>query len=287
MNRNNLLDSWARHLAEAARNGALTGKPCSISRVETIKGPRAGALEIFAGLESGRLLRALSKSDCATLRQFIPWHFAGDPQAFMSGRYVRCEAGWPSELADSVIRLNDISNKPEGGGRWVAGVNEVGATVIPGLGDKTAHFLVSGATGSGKSVALQSAVLQFSQDTANDIVLVDGKMGESLRAVERLPGIIGPCAIEGPQVRRALGWAASEMRRRYADGYNEVGLSWWWTSFRNSYRMKSLWTCCGSWLLRVEPPTSTLYLPHNTRQSQRSVIRQSAVTWSARLRSTS
>jgi hypothetical protein len=105
MNRNRLLTSWAQHLAQAARSGALTGKPCPISRIETISGPRAGALEIFAGLESGRLLRVLSKNDAATLRQFIPWHFTGEPQAYMSGRYVRVEAGWPSHLAEQVIRL--------------------------------------------------------------------------------------------------------------------------------------------------------------------------------------
>jgi hypothetical protein len=52
-------------------------------------------------------------------------------------------------------------------------------------------------------------------------VLVDGKMGESLRAVERLPGIIGPCAVEGPEVRAALGWACAEMRRRYEAGYHD------------------------------------------------------------------
>ena len=38
-------------------------------------------------------------------------------------------------------------------------------------------------------------MLQLSQDPDNAIVLVDGKMDESLRAVERLPGIVGPCAV--------------------------------------------------------------------------------------------
>jgi len=221
MNKNNLLTSWANLLAHAARSGALTGRPSPISKIETIAGPRAGALEIFAGLESGRLLRALSKSDCANLRQFVPWRFAGDPQCFMSGRYVRVEAGWSSDLADSIIRLGDISSNPNSGGRWVAGVNEVGATVIPGLSDKTPHFLVSGATGSGKSVALQSAIIQLSQDDDNQIVLVDGKQGESLKPLERLPNVLGPCAVEGPQVRGALGWAAAEMRQRYASGHKD------------------------------------------------------------------
>lgn len=218
MNRDTLLANWARYLADAAHSGALTGRPCPISRVETIAGPRAGAIEMFVGLESGRLLRALSRSDCAAMRQFIPWRFAGEPQVFMAGRYVRCEAGWPSELAERVIRLGDLGQHPHNGGRWIAGRSEAGATIIPGLSDRTPHYLVSGATGSGKSVALRSAVLQLSADPDNALVLVDGKMGESLRAVERLPGVVGPCAVDGAQVRSALGWAAAEMRRRYQAG---------------------------------------------------------------------
>ena len=216
--RNQLLSSWATLLTDAARKGALAGKACNVTRVETIRGPRAGALEMFAGLDSGRLLQSLKRNDCATLRQFVPWDFAGSPQVFMSGRYVRVEAGWTPDLADSVIRLGDVSGYPSGDGRWVAGVNETGATVLPALNDKTPHFLVSGATGSGKSVALQSAVIQLSNDEKNKIVLVDGKMGESLRPLERLPGIVGPCATEGTQIRNALAWVVREMLDRYETG---------------------------------------------------------------------
>lgn len=215
MDRNALLTRWARFISGAARSGALTGKPCPITRIETIAGPRAGALEIFAGLESGRLLRALGKNDAAALRQFIPWHFRGDPQVFMAGRYVRIEGGWPDSLSESMIRLHDLANHPHGGNRWLAGKSESGATIMPGLTDKTPHWLVSGATGSGKSVALRSAVLQLSQDPDNRIVLVDGKRGEGLHDVARLPGVVGPVATDGPQVRGALGWACAEMLRRY------------------------------------------------------------------------
>ena len=182
INRDNLLTSWARHLAKAARQGALTGRPCPVSRIETI----AGALEIFAGLGSGHLLRALSKNDAAVLRQFIPWHFPGQPQVYMAGRYVRCEAGWPAHLASTTIRLDELCEKPERGGRWVAGMSESGAVVILSLSDRTLHLLISGATGSGKSVKLRSAVLQLSRDPDNSILLIDGKMGESTAG--RAPG---------------------------------------------------------------------------------------------------
>lgn len=215
MSKSELLTGWARYVADAAKSGALTGKPCPISRIETISGPRAGALEMYAGLESGRLLRALSRNGCASLRQFVPWPFTGEPQVFMSGRYVRAEAGWPSDLSERVIRLGDLGEHPKSGGRWVAGKSELGATVITGLSDRTPHYLIAGQTGSGKTVALRSAVLQLSADPDNQIVLVDGKASEGLGAVARLPGVVGPVASAGPQVRGALGWACAEMLRRY------------------------------------------------------------------------
>ncbi|KPK84264.1 MAG: hypothetical protein AMJ81_06115 [Phycisphaerae bacterium SM23_33] len=221
--RDRLLQEWSRYILRAAYQGALTGRPCPIRRVEGIAGPRAGALEMQAGLEAGRLLKALNRDDAAVLRQFIPWPFAGEPMAYMAGRFVRVEAGWPDRLAETLIRLGDLGSRPRGNGRWIAGKNECGATIIAGLNDRTPHYLVSGATGSGKSVALRAAVLQLSHDPTNHFVLIDGKYGESLRQIGHLQGIVGPVAVEGPDVQAALGWACVEMRRRYEAGVNGHG----------------------------------------------------------------
>ena len=174
-----LLEDWARYLAGAAGQGAFTRRPLAL-RFEGVLGPRAGALELYAGMDAPALLSALSRNNAALLRQFVPWSFTGEPAAYMAGRFVRVEAGWPPELAETMIRLADLSKKPELGGRWVAGKTENGATVVMGLTDATSNYLVSGQTGSGKSVALRSAVLQLARDPDNRLVLVDGKMGEGL-----------------------------------------------------------------------------------------------------------
>lgn len=213
--REQLLTDWATYLVEAAHSGALMGKPCPIARIETVAGPRAGALEIYAGIQAGALLRALGRNNCATTRQFVPWQFTGEPQVFMSGRYVRLEAGWPSDLAEHLIRLGDLGEHPRNSGRWIAGKSETGTTVVAGLSDRTPHYLLAGQTGSGKTVALRSAVLQLSADPTNEIVLVDGKAGEGLSTLTHLPGIIGPVACENPEIRSALGWACMTMRQRY------------------------------------------------------------------------
>jgi len=207
-----------------AQRGALTGKLCRIRRIVAIAGPRAGALEVYvAGLEAGRLMRALSRDDGAVLRQTIPWRFAGEPAVYLAERALRVEAGWPPEMAESLIRLSELNRgRPQTvDGRWVAGKSECGALIVPSLNDQTPHFLVSGATGSGKSVTLRAAALQLSADRANRLVLLDGKFGESLRWVAHLRGVVGPVATDGPGVRAALGWVALEMRRRYESGQRD------------------------------------------------------------------
>jgi len=218
--RGELLREWAGYVAQAAMSGQLIGKPCSIRSIHTIAGPRAGALEILAGLDAGVLLQAFNRNDCATLRQFIPWDFAGDPQIFMNGRYVRLEAGWPDELAEKLIRLDAMGRNPTGGGRWIAGKNEHGETIRPGLNDRTPHFLFAGETGSGKSVAMRGALFQLSQDPQNKIVLLDGKYKEGLGEIEHLPGVVGPCAIEVAQMRAALAWAVEQMKQCYLNGHD-------------------------------------------------------------------
>jgi hypothetical protein len=214
-----LLEQWAYYITQNAHTGHLTGgKVCPIGSIEAIAGPRVGALEIHAGVDSGRLMKSLSTNQCALLRQFVPWHFTGNPQAFMHGRYVRIEAGWPRELATAMIRLSELSDKPPLGGRFVAGMSEEGDTVVPTLDDRTPHFLISGTTGSGKSVAMRSIALQLSADPRNQLVMVDGKYGDSLRPVQRLAGVVGPCAVDMEAARNALGWVHAQMRQRYLSG---------------------------------------------------------------------
>ena len=211
-----ILNDWARRVVNAAHGGELTsGKVIQIHKIETIAGPRAGAVELHAGMDTGRLLRVLSADDCALARQFIPFAFAGEPAVYMVGRYVRVEAGWPPDLAEMMVRLADLGAHPKDGGRWVAGKNEMGQTVTLGLNDRTPHFLLAGATGSGKSVALRSAVLQLSRDPDNQLILIDGKFGEGLGYCTNLPGLVGPLATDVVTARAALGFAVRTMQERY------------------------------------------------------------------------
>lgn len=209
--RDKLLQKWGKSMQSACRAGLFGAS--FVPAVYTIKGPRAGVLEIDAGLRSAGMLKVLRQQDRATLRQFVPWDFVGDPNAFMRGRRVRVEAGWPDSLAESMIRLDTLSTRPEDPGKWVLGRNEYGSTIVLSLSDRTPHFLVSGTTGSGKSVALRSAALQLARHPDTELVLIDGKHGESLRDVAPLG--IGPLAVETPDVRAALSWVYRRMVELY------------------------------------------------------------------------
>lgn len=213
--RKRYLNEWAGFVTRAAHGGHLGNKPIQIDRIQTIAGPRAGALELSAGLDAGRLLKALAADDSAVLRQFIPWDFTGEPLAYMRGRYVRIEAGWPDELAESVIRLDSIGQHPRDGGRWLAGKNERGQVVTLGLSDSTPHFLLAGQTGSGKSVGMLAAACQLGRDYDNQVILLDGKYGVDLSKVSHLPTLIGPLVIDCESALAALAWAVADMRRRY------------------------------------------------------------------------
>lgn len=227
------LRRWADTIARAAIAGAF-GKSFVIDEIHSIPGPRAGALEIDGALNSGPMLKTLQQSEHALTRQLIPreFDFTGNPSAYMRGRYVRIEAGWPEAIARDDIPLSEIlSNhriKPYQNGRWLAGINETAQAIAPMLSDRSPHWLISGASGSGKSYALRSMVYQMcNPNTAGggvDLVLCDGKYGEGLHGLDNLPGVQGPIAYEYESVRAALAWVIAQMigRYRYLDSLEEA-----------------------------------------------------------------
>jgi hypothetical protein len=204
------------------------GHPIKIRKVAAIGGPRAGALEVDAGVDVGKLRRALGKDDAALVRQFIPWAFVGEPAVFMSGRFLRLEAGWPPDLAETDIPLGNLGRHPTGKGRWIAGKNEFGVTITLGIDSSNPHYLFGGQTGSGKTWALRSALVQLAQDPENRLILIDAKWGDGLGGLRGLPGLVGPVADDPWEARAALSWAARQMRLRYEgeirDGLIVIGI---------------------------------------------------------------
>lgn len=234
-----LLEDMGLELAAAAYGGFLTPEfPISIEipRIVRVAGPRVGALELHCDLEAGRVLSALSKNNCAMLRQFIKWDFPGHPACYMSGKAVRVEAPWPPHLEEKDVRLSQVNRHPftvaektakgqkyTSKGRWVIGQSEAGRTVTVGLNNIMPTVLVGGTPGSGKSTFFQVLAAQLAAFPKwHQLVLVDGKYGDGLHPISSLPGLAGPLADTLDKARDALGWVTREMRRRYREYPTEL-----------------------------------------------------------------
>ena len=113
------------------------------------------------------------------------------------------------------------------------GLDVAGQVVISDI-DKMPHVLIAGATGSGKSVCINSiisTILFRCSPEEVKMILVDPKRVE-LTFYNDVPHLLTPVIVEPEKVVSALKWAISEMERRYKlfaevgvrniAGYNEL-----------------------------------------------------------------
>ena len=98
------------------------------------------------------------------------------------------------------------------------GRDVAGGPVFAGL-DKMPHLLIAGATGTGKSVAINSILLSMLYKHSPDIlklILIDPKRVE-LSLYNGIPHLVTPVITDNNKVLGALRWAVKEMERRYID----------------------------------------------------------------------
>ncbi len=113
------------------------------------------------------------------------------------------------------------------------GLDVVGNTALADLA-KMPHLLIAGATGAGKSVAINTIISSLLFNATPEevrILMIDPKRIE-LSGYEGIPHLLHPVVVEPKLASRALLWAVREMERRYRmleeakvksfQSYNEV-----------------------------------------------------------------
>jgi S-DNA-T family DNA segregation ATPase FtsK/SpoIIIE len=120
-----------------------------------------------------------------------------------------------------IVHLKEILSSPqfqEGKGRLLLGLgkNSEGNPFVTDLA-RMPHLLVAGATGSGKSVALNAMIISILYKRSPEevrLLLVDPKMLE-LSSYQSIPHLLRPVVTDPKEAAQSLRWAVTEMERRY------------------------------------------------------------------------
>lgn len=115
------------------------------------------------------------------------------------------------ELLLSKEYINMDSNIPLALGKDVSG-----KTIVSSI-DKMPHLLIAGATGSGKSVCINTIIMNILFRSSPDdvkLLLIDPKVVE-LNVYNGIPHLLIPVVTEAKRAAFALNWAVEEMEKRY------------------------------------------------------------------------
>ncbi len=114
------------------------------------------------------------------------------------------------------ILEDDVFQKSKSGLTIALGKNVEGELIVGDLGEMP-HLLIAGATGTGKSVCINSIILSLLfQNSPEDLkmILVDPKRVE-LSLYNKIPHLLSDVIVDNRKVINALKWAIREMEERY------------------------------------------------------------------------
>ncbi|MCX6761597.1 MAG: DNA translocase FtsK 4TM domain-containing protein [Candidatus Moranbacteria bacterium] len=123
----------------------------------------------------------------------------------------------------SILESKDFKNRKSN--LTVAIGEDVSGNYIFGSLDKMPHLMVAGATGTGKSVCVNSIIMMLLYQNSPEelkFIMVDPKRVE-LSLYNGIAHLLTPVIVENAKVINTLRWAVSEMEKRYKL-FQEVGV---------------------------------------------------------------
>lgn len=204
------LDSTAEHLVETLRSFGVETRIVDIS-----KGPTVTRYEL---------------QPCAGVKISKITNLADDIALNLATAGVRIEAPIPNKAAvgievpnkaSSVVGVRGIIEAPAFTSAksklTVALGRDIGGNVVVTDIAKMPHGLIAGATGSGKSVCINSIIISILYKATPDevkLLMIDPKVVE-LGIYNGIPHLLVPVVTDPRKASGALGWAVSEMEKRY------------------------------------------------------------------------
>ncbi len=171
---------------------------------------------------------------------------ADDIKLNLAAADIRIEAPIPGKAAvgievpnkeNTAVMLRDLLETPEfkkspSKLSFAAGKDIAGKAVVTDIA-KMPHVLIAGATGSGKSVCINTLIMSILYKASPDevkLIMIDPKVVE-LSVYNGIPHLMIPVVTDPKKAAGALNWAVAEMDRRYRafaeynvrdmKGYNE------------------------------------------------------------------
>jgi len=144
----------------------------------------------------------------------------------------------PNEIRETVrlseLAMTDQFQRSIQAIPFILGKDASGHPIIEDLAQMP-HLLIAGATGSGKSICINSVIMSILLSRTPDqvqMILIDPKMVE-LSLFKKIPHLITPVVTDMKRVPVILEWAVAKMEERYAlladmgvkniAGYNDLG----------------------------------------------------------------
>lgn len=224
---NSELETTAQHLVETLKSFNVETRVVDISR-----GPTVTRYEL---------------QPCAGVKISKITNLADDIALNLASAGVRIEAPIPNKAAvgievpnktSAVVGVREIiestaftASKSK---LTVAMGRDIGGNIVVADIAKMPHGLIAGATGSGKSVCINSIIMSILYKASPDdvkLLMIDPKVVE-LGVYNGIPHLLVPVVTDPRKAAGALGWAVSEMEKRYQmfadrsvrdiEGYNRV-----------------------------------------------------------------
>lgn len=224
---NSELETTAQHLVETLKSFNVETRVVDISR-----GPTVTRYEL---------------QPCAGVKISKITNLADDIALNLASAGVRIEAPIPNKAAvgievpnktSAVVGVREIiestaftASKSK---LTVAMGRDIGGNIVVADIARMPHGLIAGATGSGKSVCINSIIMSILYKASPEdvkLLMIDPKVVE-LGVYNGIPHLLVPVVTDPRKAAGALGWAVSEMEKRYQmfadrsvrdiEGYNRV-----------------------------------------------------------------